>query len=127
MKSYNKILFCIFTTFIFSSLTSIQEVTNESMFNTALQQNRLVLVDFYMPGCQPCMLMATILEQLSIIAQFSAVTFIKINVTQVFSLSNRFNIRAVPVIMIFNNGTLARTFIGIVSSEELKTALSSYL
>ena len=120
-----KTLFAIALITLSSSLFPIQQVSDAAAFDTILQQNNLVLVDFFMPGCPPCARMLTILDQMVNSNQFSDVTFIKVDVTKVSALANRFNVRSVPVIKLFKNGAAVYSHVGAMSADELKREIAS--
>ena len=106
-----------------ASLFSIQQVTNVKIFDTIIQKNNIVLVDFFMPGCSPCMRMMNILEEIATGGEFKNVTFIKVNAVQLPKLTDRFDINSVPVIKIFKNGAEIFSKTGVISATELKKVL----
>lgn len=62
-----------------------------------------VLVDFWAPWCSPCVQFMPVLHKLA--ADYAGrVRFVKVNVDEQEELSRSFNIRAVPSLLVFQNG-----------------------
>lgn len=117
-------LFIIFLPF-FQAIVPIQQITDTNRFFTTLKQSDLVLVDFFMPGCTPCARLLNTLEPLSHNSDFADITFIKVDVTSMTELAKTFNIRSVPVLKIFKNGTPIYSHVGFLSSHEIQQALQN--
>jgi thioredoxin 1 len=120
----SKFLFLTISIITSASLFPLQQVSSVAEFNTILQNNEIVLVDFFMPGCGPCARLHTTLEQIINSQEFQDITFIKVDITKVSELSKQFAIRSVPVIKIFKNGNTLYTHVGTLSANELKKELN---
>ncbi len=77
--------------------TMIHELTAQN-FDTTLDQHDTVAIDFWAPWCQPCLAFKPIFERVS--EQFPKVCFASVNVEAEKELSQDFNIRQIPLIMI---------------------------
>ncbi len=86
------------------------EIEGDSFFESLIEQSSLpVLVDFWADWCGPCKMMAPELERL---AAKSAGRYLvaKLNTEGVPSLAQRFNISAIPSLVLFAGGKeVART------------------
>lgn len=82
-----------------------------------------IVVDFWAPWCGPCKAIAPILEEL---AQElgDAVKICKVNVDNNSDIAGKYEIRAIPTILIFKDGKIADTLVGLSSKEDLKAKLS---
>lgn len=68
-------------------------------FDTTIQGNDIVLVDFWAPWCGPCKSFAPIYEQAA--ARNPDIVFAKVNTEDHPQLAAGFQIRAIPTLMIF--------------------------
>ena len=74
------------------------ELTNEN-FNETIENNDMVIVDFWAPWCGPCRMFAPTFEAVS--EQYPHVVFAKLNTEDQQELAASFNIRSIPTLMVF--------------------------
>ena len=77
--------------------------TDDAMFDSDIHKTNVTLVDFYADWCQPCQQMAPILEDVARDG-FGDVGVLKVDVDQNKFLSERYNIRNIPTMLLFVNG-----------------------
>ncbi len=83
-----------------------------------IRQDVPVLIDFYADWCQPCHMMTPILKEVkSMLGE--EVRIVKIDVDKNPAVSQRFNIRSIPTMILFKNGELLWRHSGVVRSEQL--------
>lgn len=82
-----------------------------------------VVVDFWAPWCGPCKAIAPILEELAE-ELGDAVKICKVNVDNNSDIAGKYEIRAIPTILIFKEGKIADTVVGLSSKEDLKAKLA---
>jgi thioredoxin 1 len=103
-------------------MASIPEL-NSSNFESAIQAgDKPVIVDFWAPWCGPCKAIAPILEEIAE-EKGEAVQVCKVNVDNNNELAGKFNIRAIPTLLIFRNGQLENQVVGMASKEDLLAKL----
>ena len=79
---------------------SIVTITQEN-FNETINNNGMVILDFWAPWCGPCRSFAPVFEQAS--EQHPDVVFAKINTEEQQELAGAFQIRSIPTLMIFRD------------------------
>jgi len=77
-----------------------------------------LLVDFYAPWCGPCQLMAKILEQVN--AQMKDdLQVVKINTDTYPDLATRYQVHALPTLVLFKQGQPVDRIEGVMAVEQL--------
>ena len=74
------------------------ELTKDN-FNATIENNDVVIVDFWAPWCGPCRMFAPTFEAVS--EQHPNVVFAKLNTEDQQELAASFNIRSIPTLMVF--------------------------
>ena len=99
-------------------------VTTEQ-FESFIQDNAVVFVDFWAPWCAPCRQFATVYE--SIAAEYPEVVFAKINIEDEIKLSETFSIRSIPHLMVFKQGIAIYSEAGSMPASTLKELVQQAL
>ena len=99
---------------------SIKELTSDA-FDSFLDDNPVVVLDFWAPWCGPCKNFTQVIEQVS--KQFPQVAFAKINIDQEKELAQDFNVRSVPFVMILKDRTALYADSGLLSAQQLAELL----
>jgi thioredoxin 1 len=86
----------------------------------------VVMVDFWATWCVPCRAMAPVIEEIAG-QTIGKVKVGKVDIDQNGPLTNRFGIQSIPTVLIFKDGKLVETFIGVQSKAALVNALSKYV
>jgi thioredoxin 1 len=105
-------------------MSSLQAVTNEDFEQSVIQADTPVLVDFYADWCGPCKTQAPILGQLA--EEFDGkVKFAKvdIDVDGNKDLAVKYGVLSVPTLILFSNGEVKETMVGVTSKSKLKQKL----
>jgi thioredoxin 1/thioredoxin 2 len=79
------------------------ELTSASA-DTTINENDIVLVDFWAPWCAPCRMFGPVFERVS--EKHTDTVFAKVNTEQEQDLAARFGIRAIPSLAVFREGQL---------------------
>ncbi len=83
-----------------------------------------MLVDFYADWCGPCQTQTPILESLAA-ANADQVTVVKVDVDQDAALAQRFGIRSIPTLVLFNKGAEISRQVGALPANQLQDWLDS--
>ncbi|TCK64823.1 thioredoxin [Winogradskyella wandonensis] len=90
----------------------------KSNFNSIIKSNTPVLLDFYADWCGPCKALAPILKTVKD-EMGESVKIIKIDVDKNQPLANKFQVRGVPTLILFNNGKQVWRQSGVLQKENL--------
>ena len=100
----------------------IIELTEEK-FDSEIDVSVPVIVDFWAPWCGPCKAIAPILEELAT-ELGDTVKICKVNVDNNKELAGRFEIQAIPTLLIFKNKEIVDRVVGLTSKESLKAKIA---
>lgn len=99
--------------------------TNET-FDSLLQGEGLVIVDFWATWCGPCRMVGPILDELE--AEMAGqVTVVKANVDDLPDLAARYRVMNIPTLFFFKGGQLVDKVVGALPKSELKAKINSNL
>lgn len=99
----------------------IREVS-ESTFEKEIKDD-IVIVDFWATWCYPCKIQGRILENM-LPKLPKGVKIIKIDTDANPQLSSVYNIRSIPTLLIFKNGSVAKRYVGVQQEENLLKILN---
>jgi thioredoxin 1 len=100
----------------------IVTLTQENFAQQVLQSPAPVLVDFWAEWCGPCKMIAPVLDELA--EEYDGKAKIgKVNVDEQQSLAAEYGIRAIPTLLVFQNGQVADQIVGARSKRDFKTSL----
>lgn len=86
-------------------------------------QNTPVVVDFWAAWCQPCKVLAPMLEKL-IKETAGAIRLARVNVDENPNLAIRFGVRSIPAVKAFSGGQIVGEFTGVQPETRLREFLS---
>ena len=109
-------------------MSNLTAVTNEDFDQSIIKADTLVLVDFYADWCGPCKTQTPILGELA--QEFDGkVKFAKvdIDVEENKDLAVKYGVISVPTLIIFSNGEVKETLVGVTSKSKLQQKLEALL
>jgi thioredoxin 1 len=98
----------------------MRAVTDETFERDVLRSAKAVVVDFWAPWCGPCRIVAPAVEKVA--ADLAGkIKVVKINTDEQPELSNRFGVRSIPTLILFENGHEKDRVIGARPAPALRT------
>ena len=98
------------------------KITSENFNKEVMESEIPVLIDFWAEWCTPCKMMSKVVEELEEELK-GTIKVGKINVDEGTKLATKYGIMSIPTFMIFKNGEVVQTKIGMQDKEELKRML----
>jgi thioredoxin 1 len=104
----------------------VTEIENNQFDQQVLQQTKPVIVDFWAPWCGPCKAMAPAFAALAEAYQDDMI-FTKCNVDDHPAVAERYGIKSIPTLMIFQGRKAVNAITGMVSQGVLEDAIKKAL
>lgn len=102
---------------------SVLNITGENFENEVIKSEKKVIVDFYAEWCGPCKIMSPIIDEIAE-ELGDKVKVGKVNSDENIDLAEKFEIMSIPTIMIFENGEVIKTFIGVTDKTTIIEAIN---
>jgi thioredoxin 1 len=101
--------------------------TTDAAFDTdVVKSAQPVLLDFWAEWCSPCKMIAPILD--AIATEYKdRLRVVKINIDENPKTPPKYNIRGIPTLLLFRDGTVAAQQVGAVSKAQLESFLDAHL
>ncbi|MDX2307734.1 MAG: thioredoxin [Hyphomicrobium sp.] len=101
-------------------MSNTPSVSDSTFDEIVLKSAEPVVVDFFAEWCGPCKAMAPALDQVAAEMQ-GKVKVVKVDVDQNPAITAKYNIRAMPTLIVFKNGEVAAQHVGaLVQKKKLE-------
>lgn len=104
------------------------EITSKNFNEEVVESDVPILVDFWAPWCQPCLMMAPALNELSEELEGKLkVGKLNTEIPENQKLAITYQIQSIPNMKLFSGGKMIKTFIGLRPKEMLKSELAKVI
>lgn len=102
------------------------QLTDENFEQEVVKSAQPVLVDFWAPWCGPCRMIGPVIEELA--KEYAGkVKVCKLNTDEAQDSAAKYQISAIPTILLFKGGKVTQQLVGLQPKEELKKHLDELL
>ncbi len=102
------------------------QLTDENFEQEVVKSAQPVLVDFWAPWCGPCRMIGPVIEELA--KEYAGkVKVCKLNTDEAQDTAAKYQISAIPTILLFKGGKVVQQLVGLQPKEELKKHLDELL
>ena len=101
-------------------------VTDDTFEDEIINDEGIVLVDYWADWCGPCKMIAPILDEIA--EEYEGkLKVAKLNIDENPNTPPKYGIRGIPTLMLFKNGNVEATKVGAVSKSQLTAFIDSNL
>ena len=99
---------------------------SEPMFAETIENNELVLLDFWAEWCGPCVALGPTIEEVA--SEFDSKAVVgKLNVDENPETAGRFGIRSIPTVLLMHKGEVVQKFVGVQPKATFVDAINAVL
>lgn len=92
-------------------------ITKDNFENEIVKADKPVLVDFWASWCGPCRMLSPTIDEIA--EEHPEIKVCKINIDDEAELAIRHGVMSVPTLMLFKNGEVAQTAVGVRPKDEI--------
>ena len=102
------------------------KATDASFEQEVLKSDTPVLVDFWAEWCGPCRMIGPSLEDIAKDMD-GKLKVVKVNIDENPTTPSRYNVRSIPTLLLFKNGDLKETIVGLETKDKLTQIINKHL
>jgi thioredoxin 1 len=105
---------------------TVTEVTDNNFHAEVIESEVPVLVDFWAPWCGPCRMVSPVIEEIAK-ERGEDLKVVKLNIDENQQTAVEFNVMSIPTLILFRNGSVAKTVVGAYPKRKLEEQLEPAL
>ena len=107
------------------SAKNVVTLSSDNWENEVAKSDIPVLVDFGATWCGPCEMLAPVLDELATELD-GKIKIAKVDVENNQELAAKYQVRSIPALFVFKNGTVQEQMVGAMSKADLAKKLAAY-
>ena len=105
-------------------MANVTEISDQSFESEVLKSPVPVLIDFWAPWCAPCRAIAPVVEELA--KEYEGkIKVVKLNVDDNPQTPQRYGVRGIPNLILFQGGNVRDQIVGAVPKKRLVDAITA--
>ncbi|MDG0965057.1 MAG: thioredoxin [Opitutales bacterium] len=105
-------------------MSELINLNKESFEKVTSSKDKTLIIDFWAPWCGPCKALTPVLEELAT-EMSDSVEVYKVNVDDNTELAQEHGVQSIPTILVYKNGSISETIIGLKTKDELVDIVNS--
>ena len=105
---------------------AVIEFTDDNFEAEVLKSEQPVLVDFWAEWCQPCRMLAPTIDEVAG-AYAGKAKVGKVDTDANRDVSFKFGVTAIPTVILFHKGEVAKKFVGLTSKDQFAQAIDELM
>ena len=102
------------------------KIATNTSFDELLQDEKLVIVDFWATWCGPCRMLSPLLDEVEAEME-DKVVVVKVNVDDADEIAMRYRIMSIPTLLFFKNGQMVDRSVGAMPKSALVDKINANL
>lgn len=107
-------------------MSNLQAITDASFETDVIESKTPVLIDFWAQWCGPCKAIAPVLEDLAQHYQ-GKLKIVKLDIDHNPGTPPKFGVRGIPTLILFKDGQVKATQVGMISKTDLMGFIDSHI
>ena len=101
-------------------------IATNTNFDSLLEGEKLVIVDFWATWCGPCRMLSPLLDEVEE-EMSDKITVVKVNVDDADEIAMRYRIMSIPTLLFFKNGQVVDKTVGAMPKSTLVDKINANL
>ena len=102
------------------------KIATNTSFNGLLEDEKLVIVDFWATWCGPCRMLSPLLDEVEE-EMADKITVVKVNIDDADEIAMRYRIMSIPTLIFFKNGQMVDRSVGAMPKSALVDKINANL